>query len=107
MKYCGNIGFMHTVDKGDGIWKPKMVSQKYRGDVLDGYSGRWQSVSTKQNDDLSLSARISIVADAFAFHNFSEIKYAEWMGAKWIVTSVEVHPPRLILTIGGVYNGED
>lgn len=107
MKYCGNIGFMHTVDEGDGIWREKIVQQKLYGDVLDNYTSRWQNTSTQQNDNLSVSARISIVANAFAFHNFSEIRYAEWMGAKWTVSSVDVQPPRLILTLGGVYNGED
>ena len=28
------------------------------------------------------------------------------MGATWKVTDIEVQPPRLILTIGGLWNGE-
>ena len=33
------------------------------------------------------------------------IKYIRWMNAVWNVTNVEVLYPRLILTIGDVYNG--
>ena len=33
------------------------------------------------------------------------MRYVHWMGALWEVNSVEVLNPRLILTIGGVYNG--
>ena len=32
------------------------------------------------------------------------MRYVEFMGAKWKISSVEVQYPRLILTVGGVYN---
>ena len=57
------------------------------------------------NDDLSLSNVISIIADPFAYENCSHMAYAEIMGAKWKISDIEVQYPRLILTIGGVYNG--
>lgn len=107
MKYCGNIGFMHTENDGDGIWTERMVVKKFCGDVTS-YSSKWQTDSSKQNDDLSVSVSISIVANAFARNYFSEIRYCEWMGVKWKVANVDpTQPPRLILTLGGVYNGEE
>ena len=33
------------------------------------------------------------------------MKYVEWMGTRWKVTNVVVQRPRLILTVGEVYNG--
>jgi hypothetical protein len=30
--------------------------------------------------------------------------YVEFMGTKWKITNVEVQYPRLILSVGGVYN---
>ena len=36
----------------------------------------------------------------------SSMVYVELMGEKWKVTDVEIQYPRLILSIGGVYNGE-
>ena len=44
--------------------------------------------------------------DPYAYEKFSSIVYAEFMGAKWKVTDIEVQHPRLILTIGGLWNGE-
>ena len=63
--------------------------------------------SGEVNDDLNINMTLSIVADPFAYQNFHQIKYAEYMGSKWKVSSIEVQYPRLILTLGGVYNGED
>ena len=58
----------------------------------------------KVNDDISIANEISVVADPFACQNFHRMRYIEFMGAKWKVSNVEVQYPRLILTIGGVYN---
>jgi hypothetical protein len=33
------------------------------------------------------------------------MRYVEWMNARWKITSIDVKRPRVILTIGGVYNG--
>ena len=46
----------------------------------------------------------SIIADPFAYQNFHAMRYIEWMGAKWKITKVNVQSPRLILSVGGVYN---
>lgn len=59
----------------------------------------------KVNDDLSVNNSISIVADAYAIENFFAMRYVQWMGILWIVSTVEVQSPRLLLTLGGVYNG--
>ena len=38
--------------------------------------------------------------------NQKRMAYAEIMGTKWKISEVEVQYPRLILTIGGVWNGD-
>ena len=58
------------------------------------------------NDTIYVNNQTSIVADPFAFAHFFAMRYVEWMGAYWNVQSVEVQSPRLIISIGGVYNGE-
>jgi hypothetical protein len=68
-------------------------------------SSQWQA-GENLNDNMNINNRISILADPFAYQNFHTIKYINWMGAKWKVGSVEVQSPRLILAIGGVYNGQ-
>ena len=58
------------------------------------------------NDNVNIANQISIVADPFANQHFHNMRYVAYMGAKWKVTTVEVQRPRLILTIGGLYNGK-
>ena len=53
---------------------------------------------------LNVSNEFSIVADPFAYANFHSMRFIEYMGAKWKISNVEVQYPRLILTVGGVYN---
>lgn len=105
MKYFGKIGYGVTEETRPGVHKPRIVEREYYGDIVRN-SRRLESGS-KVNDDLNINISLSIVADPFAYQNFHQIKYAEYMGAKWKATSVEPQYPRLIITLGGVYNGED
>ena len=59
------------------------------------------------NDNININQQISIVSDPYANKNFHQIRFIEYMGTKWKVTSVQVEFPRLILEVGGVWNGED
>lgn len=104
-KYYGKIGYAYRVETKPGIYKDKIDEKFYFGDLIKNTSRRYES-SGGLNDNIIISNNISIIADAFALENFSNIKYAEFMGAKWIVTNVEVQHPRLILVLGGVYNGK-
>ena len=58
------------------------------------------------NDDIAFENNFSIVADAYAYENFANMRYVVWNGSKWRVTNVEVRRPRLILTVGKVWNGD-
>lgn len=103
-KWYGKVGYITTEETEPGNWEPKPVEIPYSGDLIKNIS-KW-STSNKVNDDLNVANQISIVADPFAYQNFQSIKYIEFMGAFWDVASVEPQYPRLILTIGGVYNGQ-
>lgn len=102
-KFYGKIGYAMTKETTPGVWVEEIVERSYYGDVIRNI-GRLQG-SENLNDDINVSNEISIVADAFANQNFHSMRYVEYMGAKWKVSSVEVKYPRLILNIGGVYNG--
>ena len=107
MKFCGIVGYCETVEEtGDreGNWVDKVVEKRYFGDVLKN-TKKWNSNSDSINDDLSINNSFSIVADAYAYDHFYAMKYVKWMGANWKITNVDVQRPRLILTVGGVYNG--
>lgn len=101
-KFYGVIGYMVTEETVPGVWEEVVTKRNYSGDVLKN-TKRYQT-SENLNDDISTNNMISIVADPFAYQNFFAIKFVRWMGASWKVTNVEVQRPRLILTLGGVYN---
>ena len=102
-KWFGKIGYAVTAETEPGVWEEQIVERDYYGDMTSDRRKRQNSQGV--NDDLSLSNVISIIADPFAYENCSYMAYAEIMGAKWKISDVEVQDPRLILTIGGVYNG--
>lgn len=101
-KYYGVIGYAITEETVPGVWTEVVKERQYSGDIVKNVS-KWRE-GENLNSDLVLDNRISIVADPFAYENFHTIRYAQWMGVKWLVTSVDVQRPRLVLTIGGVYN---
>jgi len=103
-KFYGVVGFIAPEETTPGVWTEVETEREYYGDVTRNTS-RWDS-SGNLNDDLNVNNSISIVADPYASQNFQSIRYVEWMNAKWKVTSVEVQYPRLILSIGGVWNGQ-
>lgn len=101
-KWFGKIGYATTAETRPGVWEESIVEREYYGDIIRN-SRRLQS-GDKVNDDLNISNQLSIVSDPYANENFHAMRYAEFMGAKWKVTDVEVQYPRLLLTLGGVYN---
>lgn len=102
-KWFGKIGYAVTGETEPGVWEDTIVVRDYYGDLTS--DRRKRQSSGNINDDINLANVISIIADPFAIENCSHMVYAEIMGAKWKITEVEVQYPRLILTIGGVYNG--
>lgn len=101
-KWYGDVGFAQTVETSPDVWEETIVSKKYSGDLVRN-NRRLQSAD-KVNDDITLSNEISIVADPYARQNFHSIRYVSFLGSKWKVTSVDVQFPRLILSVGGLYN---
>ena len=104
-KYFGKIGYGVTEEIRPGVNLPDLTEREYYGDIVRNIR-RYEN-SGEVNDDLNINMTLSIVADPFAYQNFHQLKYVEYMGAKWKATSVEPQFPRLIITLGGVYNGED
>ena len=102
-KFYGKIGYAISEEKVPGAWVEQIVARSYYGDVIRNI--RRLHTYENLNDDINVSNEISIVADAFANQNFHSMRYVEYMGTRWKVSSIEVKYPRLILSIGGVYNG--
>lgn len=102
-KFYGPIGYITQKEISPGVWDEVVVEKSYRGDILQD-TRRWQ-VSEHKNDNLTISNHLSIIADPFAYENSSTIRYVLWLGVRWKVTNIEIQRPRLILTLGEVYNG--
>jgi len=103
-KFYGKVGYGVTVETRPGIWEEQITEKPYSGDVLR--NSRRLNATGTLNDNIGISNEISIVADPYANQNFHSILYIHYMGGVWKVTNVDVQYPRLILSMGGVYNGE-
>ena len=102
-KFYGKIGYVEIVETESGIHEERITEHTHTGELTRN-SSKWVT-SKNLNDNLNISNEISILGDTYSFEKFWAIRYIEFMGAKWEVTSVDVKRPRLILSIGGVYNG--
>ena len=102
-KYAGLVGYVTQTETKPGVWGSVEEEVKMRGDVIRLSSAVEQN--TKVNDNIDIRNRISLVANQYAYANFSNLKYIWYLGQKWKVTSVEVQRPRLICELGGLYNG--
>lgn len=102
-KFYGKIGYGHTVVKAPGVHELQITTRPVRGDVIRNIQR--MSSTDKVIPDVSISNSLSIVADDYTNRNIHAMQYVEWLGAYWTISSVDVQYPRLVLTLGGVYNG--
>ncbi len=102
-KFYGTVGYAETQETRPGINEEIVTERNYAGDVFR--NTRKLEAGESINDNVVVNNSISIVAAPYAYKHFFAIRYVKWMGAVWKVTNVEVQSPRLLLTIGGVYNG--
>lgn len=104
-KFYGAVGYAKTVETSPGVSVEQITERNYYGDVIRN-TRRLQSAD-KVNDDINISNEISIVADPYANDHFYAIRYVVFQGAKWKVLNVDVQYPRLILSLGGLYNVQE
>lgn len=102
-KYYGVIGYAESVETRPDVWEERIIERSYCGDLIRN-THRLESAA-QVNDNLTISNEISIVSDPYANENFHAMRYVTFMGTKWKITAVEVKYPRLILSVGGVWNG--
>lgn len=102
-KFYGKIGYAEQVETYPGVHEEQIVERSYFGDLTR--NTRRLEGSSNLNDNINIANEISIVADPFAINNFHAMRYVEYMGAKWKISNVDANTrPRLILTLGGLYN---
>ena len=103
-KFFGIVGYVESKETAVGVWSDVITERTYYGDVIR--NTRRLESGEQLNDNVNVNNLISIVADGFANENFFAIRYIRWMGVAWKVSNVDVQRPRLVLTLGGVYNGQ-
>lgn len=101
-KFYGSIGYAETIETSPGVWKEQITKREYFGELVR--NTRKLQTADQVNDNININNEVSIIADPYAISNFHSMRYAEFMGTKWKISNVEVKYPRLILTLGGVYN---
>ena len=101
-RWFGVIGFAETEEVSPGVWKEIVTERNYYGDFTR--NSRRLQTSDKVNDDVVISNSINILSDPYAIQHFHAMRYATYMNTKWKITDVEVQHPRLVMTLGGVYN---
>lgn len=102
-KFYGNVGYGEPVESSPGVYSDVITEVPYFGDIIK--NSRLETPRDSVNNEISVRNSISIVADAYANQHFFAMRYIMWQGVRWIVSEVTVEPPRLILRLGGVYNG--
>ena len=103
-RFSGLVGFVETNRIRPGVSEEKVVERgPYYGDVKRASLTLQQTDSV--NTDLRTTNTIEIIADEYASGNFFAIRYVVWAGTPWDVAEVTVQRPRLLLRLGGVYDG--
>ena len=105
-QYSGMLGYvMPAKEDPPGIWKPSAVVEKLgRGDLIG------QTINNEDvgglSDGITINNQLSIIMDPFVNKNLESLKYVILYGTRWEIKSMTINRPRVILTLGGVYNGE-
>ena len=101
-KYHGYVGYAVDVEAYPGVWEEQISEHEYFGDVLKNRINMQQG--SVVNAKITISNSISIIADPFAFEHVYAMRYVTYLGKKWSIVNVSIERPRLILTLGGLYN---
>lgn len=103
-KFCGAIGFASEEETSPSVYTEDIEERIYYGDVIRSVR-KWEG-SEYLNDNFNIQNEISILADSFLMNHTHLMRYVSYLGTKWKISSCNMQYPRMILTIGGVYNAE-
>lgn len=103
-KYAGLVGYVTQEETRPGVWSTVENPVMMKGDIIrQTYTNQDNG---KVNSDVSLNHRVSLIGDAYAFKHFHNISWIMFNEQKWEVSSFEIQRPRIIVTLGGLWNGE-
>lgn len=102
-RYAGMIGFAISTETRPGHYDDVITEKPYFGDVIQGAAQ--DNVTDQINDELVADASIEVPMDSYVSVNIYAIRYVEYAGTKWKVTNRNPRGARVLLRLGGVYNG--
>lgn len=112
-KFVGRLGIVKSqVEKmidgvPSGIFEDQVEDYLIAGDILQ--NSYRNDGGDKVNGEITLQHRFSIFAPASmleAINQPNTALYLKVFGAYWKVTQFQFAPPRLILSVGGKYDGK-
>ena len=101
-KSSGVIGYALAVETRPGVWINSITDKKYIGEIVR--DNRKIVEQGEINGSININNNISIVSNKFMLSNMAYMKYITYMNSKWKISSVDIKPPRIIITLGGLYN---
>lgn len=104
MKFSGKAGFrINDVEIEPGVYEPTVVTKAIKGDIV---INRYQHQNSDKStiDNVRITNQLSIVANQFLNENIANLLYVEFQGVKWKVETFDIRPPRVVVSLGGVYN---
>jgi hypothetical protein len=107
MRFSGAVGSATSTEVRPGVWEDVITERTYFGNIIRN-TRRLEAPSLVPpvvQGTVALDNSFSIMSDPDAYENYLNFRYITWEGQRWEITSVEVKRPRLILTIGGLWNG--
>ena len=102
-KCSGVIGYALAGETQPGVWTEGITEKKYYGDIIR--DNRKIIDQGEINGSVNINNNISVVSNKFMLENLAFMRYISLNNSKWKVSTVDIKPPRLIITLGGLYNG--
>lgn len=104
MKFSGKAGFrIDDVEIEPGVYEPTVAVKSIKGTVISNYY-QHQNSDKSTIDNARITNQLSIVANQFLNEHIANLVYIEFQGVKWKVESFDIRPPRVVVSLGGVYN---
>lgn len=103
-KWYGKIGFAVMSEITPGEHRETLKEVHYYGDILKN-SRALQNSTVSTNSNVRISNQISILADPYARDHIYDMRCIEFQGARWKISDVNVQYPRLVISMGDLYNG--
>ena len=102
-KFYGMIGFARTIETSPGVFVETVIERPYRGDIPRNHISTFYSDGINAN--VNISNEFSIISDSYITQNASRMRYIKYNGEYWRIRDITIQYPRLILNVGGEYNG--